>query len=70
MVNEKILKSKMMLTDINTFGKLAKAIGISRNALYEKRAGATKITTVDITRIKETLDLTDDEVIEIFFGGK
>lgn len=70
MLNEKLLKSKMMLTKYDTFNHLSEAIGIDGRTLYDKRKGKIRFNTVDIIRIKEVLNLTDDEVITIFFGGK
>jgi hypothetical protein len=67
MLNEKLLKSKMILTKYDTFNHLSEAIGIDRRTLYDKRKGKIRFNTVDITKIKETLNLTDNEVMEIFF---
>lgn len=67
MTNERILKSKMILKGYSGYNALSEVIGLSRNAIFKKRKGISKWTTGDITKIKETLDLTDMEVMEIFF---
>ena len=69
MTNERILKSKMILKGYSGYNALSEAIGLSRMAIFKKRKGINKWTTGDITKIKEVLDLTNNEVMEIFFGG-
>lgn len=69
MTNERILKSKMILKGYNGYNALSEAIGLSKMAIFNKRKGISEWTTGDITKIKEILDLTDMEIIEIFFGG-
>ena len=67
MFNEKLLKSKMTLTEYDTFNRLSQGMGVDRRTLYDKRKGKIRFNTVDIIRIKEVLNLTDMDVMEIFF---
>ena len=46
---------------------LAKSINIDRSSLYRKLNDPKKITISEAMRIKSTLDITDEEAIQIFF---
>ncbi|MBQ9544018.1 MAG: helix-turn-helix transcriptional regulator [Clostridia bacterium] len=50
--------------------KLAAAIGIGKKAMYFKLAGKTEFTQGNISRIAQTLELGDDEIIAVFFERK
>lgn len=47
---------------------LAKEIGISKNGLNNKIHGRNEFTAVEIKMIIDTLQLTDCQVMEIFFS--
>lgn len=58
---------KMKLLEMNcTVKDIADALEISSQAVYKKLNGETRITVDDVRRIKAKLNLTDDEVSEIF----
>lgn len=60
-------KFKMKLLEMNcTVKDIADALDISTQAVYKKLNGETKITVDDLRKIKTKLDLSDDEVSEIF----
>ena len=46
---------------------LAKSMGLSRSSLYRKFNGSEKITVEHIQKIKQELNLTDADIMSIFF---
>lgn len=42
--------------------------GISRKAFYSRLKGATQFKQNEIARLKEILNLTDNDIISIFFS--
>lgn len=64
-MNETKFKIKLLETN-NTIKDVAEALEISTQAVYKKLNGETKITVDDLRRIKAKLNLTDDEVTDIF----
>lgn len=70
-MNKKALKSKMALFE-DTGGKLAEALGISRQRLSAKmnETKGAEFVQGEIQIIKERYNLTPDEVSEIFFDGE
>ncbi len=53
-----------------TIPTLAEAIGISKKTLYMKINGDTSFTQKEISAIATALNLTNDEIIMIFFTEK
>lgn len=53
-----------------TVNALAKAIGVAKCTLYRKIKGITQFTHQDIERISSVLNLTKDEMCDIFFDKK
>lgn len=53
-----------------TIPTLAEAIGISKKTLYMKINGDTSFTQKEISAIATALNLTNDEIIMIFFAEK
>lgn len=47
---------------------VAKQLGISYQAFLKKLNNETEFKTSEVMILKEILHLTDDEVMEIFFG--
>lgn len=47
---------------------LAEKIGIDRSTMYRKLNGDVSITVAEANKIKDALDLTNDEARSIFFG--
>ena len=47
---------------------VAKQLGISYQAFLKKLNNETEFKTSEVMILKELLHLTDDEVMEIFFG--
>ena len=61
------IKFKMKLLEMNcTVKDIADTLEISSQAVYKKLNGETRITVDDLRRIKNKLNLTDEEVSEIF----
>lgn len=60
-------KFKIKLLEMNcTVKDIADTLEISSQAVYKKLNGDTNITVDDLRKIKAKLNLTDDEVSEIF----
>lgn len=61
-----VLKLKIKDKKLN-YQKLAKELRISESGLNKKINGKNYFTQSEIYRIKELLELTDNELIKIFF---
>ena len=61
-----ILKLKIKDKKLN-YQKLAKELRISESGINKKINGKNYFTQSEIYRIKELLELTDNELIKIFF---
>lgn len=59
---EKILEKGM------EFGKIAKLLGIDKMTLYRKLANYESVTIREAEILKDILDLTNFEALEIFLG--
>lgn len=66
---DKIIKSKLVLLGKNV-DWLAKCLDISKQALYKKLNGTTRLTLDEVRTITKVLDLSTEEVMEIFFGNE
>lgn len=51
-----------------TVSKTASLIGISKSSLYEKINGTCQMTVGDAEKLKEVLNLTNQEASEIFLN--
>ena len=49
--------------------KLAGMIGVDRSSLYRKLGNAEKITIGEASKMKDALELTNEEASDIFFGN-
>ncbi len=67
MINQNLLKSKIALSGL-TFKELAQKIGIPYQSLINRKAGKIEFNSSEIKALKETLNLTNDDVAEIFFN--
>ncbi len=65
MIQKNILKSKLSLRE-RTQRDLAKALGLSEVSTNKKVNGTIKFSLNEVKKIKEYLNLTNDEVAEIF----
>ncbi|WP_369711513.1 DUF739 family protein [Leptotrichia sp. HSP-334] len=65
MIQKNILKSKLSLRE-RTQRDLAKALGLSEVSTNKKVNGTIKFSLNEVKKIKEYLNLTNDEVVEIF----
>lgn len=61
-----ILKEKMKSKGYGVIS-FSKAIGISHQALYDKLNGKTAFNVNDVLAIRNVLELTNEEVMGIFF---
>lgn len=61
------LKGKIVERGINV-ETLAERIGIDRSTLYRKMDAGERFTVAEAIKIKDVLDLTNDEAMSIFFG--
>ena len=68
MVNRNLLKIKMLQANIDTFEKLAKRMGFTKESIYYKVSGKINWTVKDIKTIKEILNLNADDILNIFFN--
>ena len=66
---QNILKSKLTLRE-RTQRDLAKALGLSEVSTNKKVNGTIKFSLNEVKKIKEYLDLTNDEVVEIFITNE
>ena len=69
MVNRNLLKIKMLQVNIDTFEKLAKRMGFTKESIYYKVSGKINWSIADIQKLIVLLNLTPDDVFEIFFKG-
>ena len=68
MINRKLLDSKMVLNG-KTQDDVAKLFGFSIVPVNKRFNGKVKFKPDEIKKIKDYLDLTNDEVVEIFING-
>ena len=68
MIQKNILKSKLSLKE-KTQKDLAKALGLSKVSLSKKVNGLLRFSLPEVKKVKDYLDLTNDEVVEIFING-
>lgn len=66
-MNGNKLKAKIIERGLNV-ESFASLIGMDRSSLYRKLNNSQKITIEEATRIKETLEMTNEEASAIFFG--
>lgn len=64
-MNIQKLKGKIIERGISV-EVLSKMIGITKSAMYRKLNAFDKITVGEVKRIKEALQLTDEEACDIF----
>lgn len=50
--------------------EIAKSLGISEQALYNKATGKTEFKNSEIKRLSQVLSLSLEKVNDIFFDGK
>lgn len=62
-----LLKGKIVANGLNV-EQLATAINVDRSSLYRKFNNAEKITIGEALRIKEALNMSDTEAIQIFLS--
>lgn len=65
MIQKNILKSKMILQE-KTQAEIAKVLDLSLVAVSKKINGVIKFNLEEVKKIKQYLNLTNDEVVEIF----
>ena len=67
MIQKNILKSKMILQE-KTQSEMAKVLGLSLVSVSKKINGVIKFNLEEVKKIKEYLNLTDDEINQIFLS--
>ena len=67
MIQKNILKSKLSLKE-KTQTDLAKALGLSKVSVSKKVNGLLRFSLPEVKKVKDYLDLTNDEVVEIFIN--
>lgn len=67
MIQKNILKSKLSLKE-KTQKDLAKALGLSKVSISKKVNGLLRFSLPEVKKVKDYLDLTNDEVVEIFIN--
>ena len=66
-MNSNLLKSKMILKDVENFVQaITDLLGISRTTASKKLSGEVPFTDNEMKLIKATYDLTSEEVVKIF----
>lgn len=66
-MNVNKLKGKIIEKGINV-ETLAKRIGVERSSLYRKLNSFERITIGEANRMKDVLELSDEEANDIFFA--
>ncbi len=69
MANVNILRANIILKNLK-LSEFSEMIGIKKSALYRKLSGKTQFKCDEIERISKVLDLTDEQIIDIFFSNK
>nr|DAN47255.1 MAG TPA: SOS-response transcriptional repressor [Caudoviricetes sp.] len=69
MANNQKIKIKMLENNINNYTELAEKLNTNRQNVYNKLKNRTKWNYNDIQKLIVLLNLTPDEVFEIFFKG-
>lgn len=70
MTDTNLLKSKIALNGHDDFvNYLAKILSLSRKTASEKLNGISKFNQLEIKKITTELNLSSDEISEIFIGG-
>ena len=67
MIQKNILKSKLSLKE-KTQKDLAKSLGLSKVSVSKKVNGVLRFSLPEVKKVKDYLDLTNDEVVEIFIN--
>lgn len=67
MINQNLLNSKVALSGL-TFKELAKKIGMPYQSFNNRKAGKIEFNSSEIKALKDILNLTNDDVAEIFFN--
>jgi BetR domain. len=67
MIQKNILKSKMILQE-KTQLEMAKVLGLSLVSVSKKINGVIKFNLEEVKKIKEYLNLTDEEINQIFLS--
>lgn len=67
MIQKNILKSKMILQE-KTQSEMAKVLGLSLVSVSKKINGVIKFNLEEVKKIKEYLNLTDEEFNQIFLS--
>lgn len=67
MINQNLLKSKVALVGL-TFKELAIKTGIPYQSLINRKAGKIEFNSKEIKALKEVLNLTNDDVNNIFLS--
>lgn len=65
-MNARELKAQMILKGVSA-DQLCKAVKISKAALSRKTNGHSLFTQGEICAIRDALDLTDQQILRIFF---
>lgn len=66
-MNANKLKGKIVEKGLN-IAKTAELMGVSKTTLYRKLNGFEKLTVSDAARLKDVLNLTDLEALDIFLS--
>lgn len=67
MINKQLLKSKMILREITQL-QIAKKLGLSITSINQKINGNIIFKPKEIKEIRNLLDLSNDETVEIFLS--
>lgn len=69
MFNDRLFRSKVVLCGL-TLGELAKSMGINESTLHGKLKRQGSFSRDEIGKIRQILDLTDEDIMDIFFASE
>lgn len=68
-MNERALRAKMLMMGVSV-ERVCEAAGICKASYYRKERGETQFTQKEMQAIVDLLDMTAEEIRDIFFNKK
>lgn len=68
-MNKDLLKGKIIAAGMS-LADFSKRSGIKKNSIYRKLSGKTEFSRSEIEKISDILNLSCNEIMQIFFANK